>query len=145
MNDLSLIERATATALGNRSIATFHATNTEDHATADLLVDNAEVIERLARALSKRGNDLKRARRTIKTAIESESPVPGGMLMLVSPAEIVIDRAELDELEDTAETAKTATAEKFFARITALPKTGNTYHVHTSDLLEIMAENGVTE
>jgi hypothetical protein len=36
-------------------------------------------------------------------------------------------------------------AEAIFLRIVALPKRGNTYHVHVSDLLEIVAEHGVTE
>jgi len=39
----------------------------------------------------------------------------------------------------------TAAAEAIFARITDLPKKGNTYQVHVSDLLEIMAEHGLTE
>lgn len=36
-------------------------------------------------------------------------------------------------------------AEMIFLRITSLPKRGNTYQVHVADLLEIMAEHGVTE
>jgi len=63
-------------------------------------------------------------------------------------AEVSQIEADLKKMSDDAvlhANDRRSAAESIFFRITALPKRGNTYQVHVADLLEIMAEHGVTD